>query len=210
MKHDDFVRQVKEFEEDVGIGDVLYVAVIEELEEDIKDLQKLDKKRVKRAVRAFLAVWGRMSRNVERRDFNWDLLLEKIRDLGDKPKFLGKNILTIKLDNEAKIMAEMYNQLRMKHLSATGISKVMHLLNPEVFVMWDDDIRKKIRPNHFSASANGYLDFLTWIQGELKEAIRGLSEDEIRKKINGPYIDNKTLAKLADEYCWWKVRHLKV
>jgi len=207
MEFENFVKVVKKFEEEDGFADVLYLEAIRKLQKVREDPLELDESIARRIIRPFLASWGRMGRNIEREDFDWCRLVEAI---GNQKENLGKlkkeTLLGIQFDKVANVISKIYDGIRVKHLGPTGTSKILHLLNPEVFVMWDDDIRKKISKRPFSGNSNGYLNFLKWIQSELAKATKGHTIEEIRHKINGEYIDTKTLAKLADEFCWRFVR----
>jgi len=203
MKFERFIEVVRKFEEEDGFADVLYLEAIRKLEKVRENQQELDERMARRIIRPFLASWGRMGRNVERQNFDWRRLVEAIENQRQNLDKLKKGtILSIRLDKVASIIKEVYNGTKIRHLGPTGISKMLHLLNPELFVMWDNNIRRKIGKKPFRASSSGYLNFLKWIQNELIEATKGRTVEEIRNKIGGEYIDRKTLAKLADEYCW--------
>ena len=110
---------------------------------------------------------------------------------------------------------ERISDLRLaasKEAIATVTSKIMHLLSPKLFVMWDTRI---ISSHGFQPNANGYLEFLV----EMKELARQLQPylsrinekaEEIRKRsceIYGEQIcSEKSLAKLIDENNWIKAR----
>lgn len=90
----------------------------------------------------------------------------------------------------------------------TANSKIMHMVNPELFVMWD----KKIRENYGCyGSSEGYVNFLQKMQEMIKELIKNYSQthnlkeeeakEEIRKKCHDL---KKTLAKLIDQYNYLK------
>ena len=207
MEFEKFIKVVRKFEEEDGFADVLYLEAIRKLEKVRENQQELDERMARRIIRPFLASWGRMGRNVERQDFDWHRLVEATKNQRENlDKLKKETILGVRLDKVASVIKEVYNGTKIKHLGPTGISKILHLLNPELFVMWDNDIRRKISKKPFSASSRGYLNFLKWIQGELIEATKGRTIEEIRNKIGGEYIDRKTLAKLVDEYCWRTAR----
>lgn len=207
MEIANFIHAVRKFEEENGLADVLYLEAIKKLRKVRENPQELDENVASRIIRPFLACWGRMGRNVEREDFDWSKLVEEIKKQKENLDRLGKEtLLSIRFKEVADIVKGIYDGIKVKHLGPTGISKILHLLNPELFVMWDDDIRKKISNRPFSGSSKGYLKFLKWIQNELIEATKGITIEEIRNRADGEYIDRKTMAKLADEYCWITVR----
>lgn len=85
----------------------------------------------------------------------------------------------------------------------TGASKVLHLLVPDLFVMWDDKIR-----SFYAVSS--YVDFLRKMKDELNEALdhycrdfqvdRELAKDRMRARC-----DNRSLTKLIDEYNFLRI-----
>lgn len=92
----------------------------------------------------------------------------------------------------------------------TATSKIMHMVNPELFPMWDRRIRKKYG---FYGNTEGYLLFVLKMQSMIKGVIRdycaehriGMKEakEEICKKTcsGGEML---TLVKLIDEYNYTK------
>ena len=95
---------------------------------------------------------------------------------------------------------------------ATVTSKIIHLLDPKLFVMWDTKIigYYSLQPN-----ANGYLEFLVEMKKFAKQLQSRLNEinkkaEEFRKKsceLYGEQIcSEKSLAKLIDESNWIEVR----
>lgn len=214
MRYEDFISEVRDYEKEVGICDVLYFEVIRKLEHIRTDPRRLTGELARQVIGCFLATWGRMSRNVERRDFDWERLSKSIRELNERfERLRDEKLSDVDFNNEevAEAIKRIYTRLiKVENLGPTGASKVMHLLNPELFVMWDNNVRDKIRPDNegrkFAGNADGYLDFLRWIRKELDEAVEDRSLEEIRTEIGGDYVRDKTLAKMADEYCWWKVK----
>lgn len=102
-------------------------------------------------------------------------------------------------------------ELRMgssKEAIATVASKVLHLLNPKLFVMWDTKI---IDRYEFEADPEGYLRFLVEMKKlatQLNSHSMEISEttEKIRKKSDEIYgtefCMKKSMAKLLDEYNW--------
>lgn len=87
----------------------------------------------------------------------------------------------------------------------TGASKVLHMLNPELFVMWDERIRAGYSS---SISARSYAkEFLVRIQKVINKAIR---EAEAQLNLHQNLAIEKlcqcghTLAKVIDEYNYVK------
>ncbi|TSA55597.1 hypothetical protein D4R42_05335 [bacterium] len=125
--------------------------------------------------------------------------------LRDKP-FLSIDFYD---ENISNAIEAIYKKLRQfpKLRGPTVISKVLHLLNPEIFVMWDANIRKVYHKKNrlVNDTDKGYLEFLKESQNEIKEAISdfqresGKTIDEVEQEIRSKF-DNKTLARIVDEY----------
>lgn len=102
-------------------------------------------------------------------------LFEKIKD---------KDFKNVNFDDIKEVTVEIYNTLsRVKGVEYTGASKIMHLFNKNLFVMWDSYIREKY---HCNKDAEGYLIFQKKMQNRFKHIEWNYS--------------HKTLAKAIDEY----------
>lgn len=97
-----------------------------------------------------------------------------------------------------------------RDFGATATSKVMHMVNPDFFMMFDDKIRE-----HYGcfANANGYVNFMWRMQKLGKEIIEsysnefGINEDTAKEKVCEMCCNNwvipkewTTLPKLIDEF----------
>jgi hypothetical protein len=108
--------------------------------------------------------------------------IKECKPLFDKLK--GRSFKTVNFDEFEDTIQTIYSRLsRIGGVEYTGASKVMHLLNPDLFVMWDTYTRDKYG---FDKDANDYFNFLKKMQ-------------EIFKNIEWN-MPNKTLAKAVDEY----------
>ena len=95
-----------------------------------------------------------------------------------------KNIQSVNLDEIKEDVKELYNILsEIKGVKYTGASKLMHLKNPKLFIMWDGYIK---RYYGFGNTAEDYLEFLRKMKYMFKEIQWNDKE--------------KTLAKAIDEY----------
>jgi hypothetical protein len=85
-------------------------------------------------------------------------------------------------------------------LKFTGTTKLMHGINPNLFVMWDEGIY-----SHYGVYPNsaGYIIFMKLMQEEIKELLKKHGKKEIIKNTN------RTLPKLIDEYNWKNFRTSK-
>ena len=191
----------------------IYFEAIADLEELRKDLTKLDDtKHLFGIVKPFLIKWGRMGRVVGRDGLDWRGLGEGLRssekDFGNLRKERFQTI-NFEEDRISDSITNIYGELDpLLYLgSPTTISKTLHLLNPEIFVMWDNGIRKryKNKNSRIRDSPEGYLEFLKETQKGIRGALNdrrretGKELDEIEKEIRSKY-KNITLAKIIDEY----------
>jgi hypothetical protein len=215
MKYDDLINKVDKIEEETELTECIYFGAIDKLEDVQKDLTKLDDvKHLRRVIKPFLIQWGMMGRVVGREGLDWVKLGLTLRSLETEFKELtDKRLSTIDFGN-AKIstaIKSIYEKLDpIAYIgSPTTVSKILHLLIPEVFVMWDNEIKKvyKKKNSRIRETPEGYLEFLKETQRELIEALDDRSKevskelDEIEQEIRYKY-KNKTLAKIVDEYNW--------
>ena len=89
----------------------------------------------------------------------------------------------------------------------TATSKVLHMINPKLFVMWDNDICAGCLLALNAASYS--YKFMPSMQREINEAISTYMKDHNSNRITAikevmSVCDGKTLAKLVDEYNWIK------
>jgi len=117
----------------------------------------------------------------------------------NKTKMSNRQIIRFAFANFSSI------GLRFSNVAA---SKTLHMINPELFVMWDNAIGSYygLKLNPFSY-AYKFMPFMKekanlFIESIMKDL--GCSRDAAVKGISSK-CDGKTLAKLVDEYNWVKV-----
>lgn len=85
---------------------------------------------------------------------------------------LGEDIKSIFLEFSSK-----------RSIGFTGASKVLHLLNPHLFMMWDASIRKAYHKLHKRCHKEGdeecYLEFLKQSQEIVEAILSRISEDAL-------------------------------
>lgn len=216
-----FLNVVETSENNNELPDVLYFEALKRFAEVQVDVTKIDKvKHVDRVMKPFLVNWGLMSRVVNREEINWETVTTKIRESGEllQPlkglQLLSMNYSDTKIANSIK---SLYNMLgNFKHIGATTRSKMLHLLNPEVFVMWDNAIANSYHKmyNQIDYTAKGYLEFLKTNQTLISETLTNIQKetgkhpDLIVQELSDKYpycydkTRKKTLAKFIDEYNW--------
>lgn len=124
-------------------------------------------------------------------------------------KLRNENILTINFTPEVKdsieiIFDEIAKCPREKRYESTDTSKLLHAIIPEFFVMWDDKIRKATIGEGKTGKDYSY-DFLPRMQVMIKEYLKSYNNEnggdlQFASKMICQKADNKTLAKLIDEY----------
>jgi hypothetical protein len=131
---------------------------------------------------------------------NFRSTLEAVKQNFDK--LVGQNIKTINLDSFKNDIQTIYDSLsKIKGIEYTGAPKLMHLRNPDVFVMWDAYIRGEKSLKYYnnletfkkgvfsykkySKAFEGYFEFLKDMQAKFKHL-----------NIEG----QKPLAKAIDEF----------
>ena len=102
----------------------------------------------------------------------------------------------------------------------TATAKILHILHPDLFVMWDNPIllyfRKKSR-GKVSDSAAGYCEYLRIMQQTANHITREFEKAELHPMPLEKYLSTqlqydpeKTMAKYLDEYYWVLITHLKI
>lgn len=215
MKYKDLIDKVDKLEEEIELTECIYFGALEKLRNVKEDLGKLeDTQHIRRVIKPFLIQWGMMGRVAGREGLDWKKLGEILRSLEKEfGELRGKRFVLINFDEVkiSSIIKNIYGKLRsVPYIGGlTSAPKILHLLNPEIFVMWDNDIRKlyKNKNNRIRDTPEGYLEFLKEVQRELKEALEdrqketGKGLDETEQEIRSRY-KHKTLTRIIDEYNW--------
>jgi uncharacterized protein YukE len=223
VKYAELFKKIEQNEKEYWFAEFVYFKALEQLEDVRRDVSELRlKEHVIDVIRIFLVQWGQMARAIEREKppTDWDKLTKNIKSQRDAfQRLAGKDLLSIDFDEVAGDIECIYNKLaEVRNIGATATSKILHLLNPEVFVMWDGKIIEKYKEKYekVGGNAKGYVEFLKAVQREVKEAIEeeakrsGKSEKQIVEEICtnlpskklGPEYSRKSLTKLVDEYNW--------
>ena len=132
-----------------------------------------------------LSTWNFACFRYALRGFNLDKFKRAIKGVEPYIKKMGKeNFDTINFDKYSKDIKKMFKILsRIKGVQKTGAPKLMHLMAPRVFVMWDAYIR-----NYYGfkkGDENDYFSFLKSMQEKFPNV----------KNFSG-----RTAAKLIDEH----------
>jgi hypothetical protein len=221
MDYREFVGGVKSYERDSWFGDHVYLDTLRETKK-AKLSGRITGEFADQVLKMYLIQWGQMARTVNRKKnaIDWGAFALRIQQAVEMTSNLA-DVSFINVDfNDAtikKMVLDSYQALVVSNVGPTAISKILHLIRPRFFVMWDDKIRDDVGSSKsFTGSKYGYLDYLGWAQAEVKEFLtaKGIKRDNevgpklakelgLDKKITDE-LARKTLAKLTDEYMWWK------
>lgn len=127
----------------------------------------------------------------------------------DLKKLCSKTILNVGLDDETcELIGRNFEKLARcnpkKHNEATGASKILHIINPDLFVMWDRSI-----VNHYGCGEwIPYTNYLSKMQQLAKQAVAEAIDNEKNHSCETAIASltgcKHTLAKALDEYNFMK------
>lgn len=202
LTSEEVVRYIQKNEEENWLAECMYFGALKGLSGVKNDLSKIDDTvHIERVLRPFLIQWGMMAQPLARKGMKWAQLGTKLRKLELHFKALRKeSLLLSKFEDKYNSVhvREIYEELdSIKYVGPTGVCKIMHLINPEIFIMWDKKIREKIY--NVEDSASGYLEFL----GKNQRLLETVFNDEKKRNDLRSKFPNKTLAKLIDEFNWY-------
>lgn len=121
-----------------------------------------------------------------------------------------REICTIDFNKHVDKIKKLYKDLtNLEYIGSTGASKFLHILNRDLFVMWDGDIMNryhKEHPKHTKGSEECYLEFLKDMQEltnkllvEIEEKGHLTPKDYLLEQLSRDKYEI-TLAKVLDEY----------
>ena len=195
----EFTRIVQAYENKYEALDSIYLSAI-------NGFQKVngifDKNDVESILCPYLLKWGRMGRVLGYKGCY--RIGKAINDL--KPQldnFKGANLVTLDLKQNSDDIEDLYNGLlnskwvsdkgKTKRVGPTATAKVLHLLLPDTFMIWDRKVRNSL---NFSDNGSEYLRFLE----NMQDWNRQLSKTLILMQTKY----GKSCTKLLDEYNWKK------
>ncbi len=149
-----------------------------------------------KGVLLLLFTWNFAAKKTKK--INFQNVGELLRNTKNGLKFLEKYSIRT-ADHDAWVIIQLiFDQFR-SILDQTGASKALSLLNPELFVMWDTAIRKRLNIELIPGIMNGqngekYVIFLKGIQKIIKEY-------RIAEKLP----QNSIIAKKIDEYHYVRI-----
>jgi len=191
------VPRINEFERLLNLWRKLYVLDDAFYHKAISELTlNVDPKIACSLLIRFLELWGVREASTRISPVE---LSQKISDLKPMLKKMNISILDGKFDKMKDEIVEAFKEIRsVKNVCPTSASRILHLLRPKLFVMWDAEVAREYE---VKMSPEGYLDFLEkcqfmlgWILDEYRRS--GISDPE--SHLLNKY--GKPLTKLLDEY----------
>lgn len=99
--------------------------------------------------------------------------------------FRSKNLAQLSRKDIEKIGDIFYTFSSKKSIGFTGASKILHLINPNVFMMWDAGIRgayHKLHREKKHGDRECYIEFMCQSQEIARELLKITNEDELWKE----------------------------
>ena len=203
---EDFIKALGEYRNKFYIGDKKEEKYYIEIYEEIYDLNILDKAKHADSILLFLNRW---KCHIYPKELFSKMLSDWIHDKEPQIDNLKPfNVENLSLVNNLETIDILYESLMdfknngIVTMGDASTSKILHLILPKLFVMWD----KKIKPY------KGYLysDFLIKMNSYAKSVKDDFSkkfpdkniEEVLREKLEYPI--TKTFAKYIDEFNWYK------
>ncbi len=170
-----------------------------------KELGTITQDDITQIAEYYLYSWGRMGRVLGREEYDgWQgkvaCFIVRFQDkLGGFRllPLLGEDLRRYETD-----IKTIYQALKSA-VGPIGAVKVLHLVCPSFFPLWDNAIANGLRQYYYgdstydSFSDQDYFDFMMWVQNWLRE------NDNLISSLSEQY--NKTNLKMIDEFFWWTV-----
>ena len=185
-----------------------------------QDPSKLSPDEFQGSVITFLNEWG--GRHIRNDAEVAEELLKGLNGLQDKFQSLSKDTLvTVNFDHRGDLVQEVFDYLRLiswqnrgpfrsitVYLGKTFASKLAHVMNPSLFVMWDNAIAGHFSDHKMIESPSDYAGFLKLMQEEARSVISdfqsSVGSEDPALFLSGKFGDAipKALPKFLDEYNW--------
>jgi hypothetical protein len=106
--------------------------------------------------------------------------------------------------NETSLIKKAYGNLfKGRRMGHTGVSKLLHIIKPDLFVMWDEKIKGKYHERHKRHHGTGecYVEFLKEMKKMGNNLFGRKQEQRLLKLSRGrEYQYSLTIPKVLDEY----------
>jgi hypothetical protein len=197
---EEFSSLVNSYESRYKKLDSIYVTALQDFKR--KKLSKLNYSDVESILHPYLLKWGKMGRVLGFKGCK--RIGDKLREMDlQLTKLRQESLSTVKLDRKSSEFADIYDEImntkwksekgKTKRVGPTAASKALHLVAPNLFMIWDRAIR-----NHYVFKENGaeYVRFLVSMQIWLKKLKSPIGALQSRY--------GKSCTKIIDEYNWMK------
>jgi len=176
-----------DYKKDSGFNEkTLYYGCIQGMKK--VQLNKITSQDIEGPVKTFLINWGTMRQGLNKKK-GWEKKLEKSLKKNCElfSTFRSENLLLYEDIERPEIREKIEKSYRVirKHVGPTATSKILHIISPKFFPMWDgaikDSISKERKKDNINESPNGYYNFMLTIKsfisnGKRKNIIISLSE----------------------------------
>jgi len=168
-------------------------------------MSQLNEKHKTRIIRPFLLIWGSMGRVLGREE-GIKAVSKKLKEIGEKVEPLRqRDLLSADLNGIKDPVIELFDEIRetrfrspkgkQKPVGSTAASKVLHLACPNLFVMWDSEIRRGYKKH--KGDGKEYFEFLCQMKDMWKKLETTIKS--LQQKYGG-----KRITRMLDEYNWVK------
>ena len=195
---EEFTRAVESHESIYQISDCVYEQCVEELAR-IR-VSQLNETLENRILRPFLLSWGQMGRVLGNEGPK--AVCKRLRSISEEIEPLRKkDLFSIDLERNRGLIIKLFDGLcgttfmnrkgKRKRVGPTAASKALHLVCPDLFIMWDSKIRIKYGRQGVGHEYFEFLKDMKDVADEVNTAIEHLEKTYGRRP-----------TKLLDEYNW--------
>jgi len=196
VKHKVIEECVRRCEKEYADSNMLYAECVKKMGE--VDLGDIKKEHVEVVVKPFLYRWGMMGRVLGRRKTWEDETLDLIRRHSQVLEgFRRMDLTNTGLCSLKSEIEQIYEEFKGP-LGKVGAVKVLHLICPGFFPLWDNDIAEAVsRLKCFPKE--DYYRFMEEVQKFLK------NHHEIFINLANKYM--VSILRILDEFLWWLIRN---
>jgi len=196
--NEEFTSVVEDYELRYHISDCIYDSCVKEL--STMKLSQLGDISATRIIRPFLLDWGRMGRVLGSEGPK--AICAEIESIANEIEPLRrKDLFSIDLEEKRELIVKLFDRLcgttfknrrrKTKRVGPTAASKTLHLVCPDLFVMWDSKIRTKYGRLGIGHDYFEFLEQMREFGKEVRAAIQHLEKKYARRP-----------TKLLDQYNW--------
>jgi hypothetical protein len=200
------IEKSMQFERDEARADV-YPMVVDWIERHSQSTTETI-----RGIATLLYVWNTRYYSSAKKGFSG--AVETLQELFANPRFVellsrfrGSRISTANLEPVEDALVNLYDLVDYyKGLGIAGTSKVLHLCEMDLFVMWDDKIsrhyhkrHRELGLRHERGGGRCYAEFLREMRMQSTEVLSGTTEQIVLMQLKEMCGYRKTLAKALDE-----------